>query len=62
MFKFNLARAARASLFQSLAVEQPKLRVFNYQPGPVYTDMLRQIYEGKLNIYETYFSEFLFFF
>lgn len=33
-------------MFKCLALEQPNLRVLNYQPGPVETDMLRQITEN----------------
>lgn len=45
-----LARIARATLFKSLAVEQPGLRVLNYQPGPVYTDMLKQVFDNRSQI------------
>jgi sepiapterin reductase len=40
-------RSARATLFKCLALEQPNLRVLNYQPGPVYTDMLKQIFDDE---------------
>lgn len=40
-------RSARAAIFKCLALERPQLRVLNYQPGPVYTDMLKQIYDDK---------------
>ena len=40
---YSTTRVARAALFQFLALEQPNLRVLNYQPGPVYTDMLKQV-------------------
>lgn len=36
---YNATRSARATMFRCLALEQPFLRVFNYQPGPVYTDV-----------------------
>lgn len=39
-------RIARATMFKCLALEQPELRVLNYQPGPVYTDMLKQIHDN----------------
>lgn len=45
-----LARIARATIFKSLAVEQPSLRALNYQPGPVYTDMLKQVFENRSQI------------
>ena len=47
---FFLARVARATIFRCLAYEQPGLRVLNYQPGPVYTDMLKQVYESDAGI------------
>lgn len=41
---YNATRSARATMFKCLALEQPFLRVFNYQPGPVYTDVHLLIY------------------
>jgi len=48
---FLIARIARATLFKSLALEEPGLRVLNYQPGPVYTDMLQQIYNNQVELF-----------
>ena len=36
---YNCTRASRAMMFSCLALEQPCLRVLNYQPGPVYTEV-----------------------
>jgi sepiapterin reductase len=44
---YSTTRSARATLFKCLALEQPGVRVLNYQPGPVYTDMLKQIAEDE---------------
>ncbi|CAF0767219.1 unnamed protein product [Brachionus calyciflorus] len=39
------ARAARDMLFKCFALEQPTLKILNYEPGIVYTDMLKQACE-----------------
>ncbi|CAF0793486.1 unnamed protein product [Brachionus calyciflorus] len=44
---YNTTRSSRATFFRCLAAEHPNLRVLNYQPGPVYTDMQKQIYENN---------------
>ncbi len=49
---YSATRSARATLFKSLALEHGELRVINYQPGPVYTDMLKQVYDNS----EAHFS------
>jgi hypothetical protein len=41
------ARTARHMLFKCLALEKPQLRVLNYEPGIVYTDMLKDAYESS---------------
>ena len=51
------ARCARATMFKCLALEQPFLRVLNYQPGPVYTDMQKQLYDNNTFLYESYKSK-----
>ena len=43
-------------LFKCLALEDPKLRVLNYQPGPVYTNML-DTYVETMNTEEEFRSK-----
>ncbi|GMT20174.1 hypothetical protein PFISCL1PPCAC_11471, partial [Pristionchus fissidentatus] len=38
-------KAAREAFFRGLAVEEPSLRVLNYAPGPVLTDMYKIVQE-----------------
>ncbi|GMT20169.1 hypothetical protein PFISCL1PPCAC_11466, partial [Pristionchus fissidentatus] len=38
-------QAAREAFFRGLAVEEPSLRVLNYAPGPVLTDMYKIVQE-----------------
>ncbi|VDM28163.1 unnamed protein product [Toxocara canis] len=41
--QYAVAKAAREAFFRSLAVEDPSLRILNYSPGPVQTEMYAAI-------------------
>ncbi len=56
-----LGKAGRDMLFRTMALEEPDIRVLNYAPGPLDTDMqivartqtgdkeLKHLFEGKIN-------------
>jgi len=50
------SRTSRLMLFRCLAHEKPNLRVLSYDPGIVYTDMLKQAYEAE-NMFSQKFKE-----
>ncbi|KAL5007880.1 hypothetical protein ScPMuIL_016686 [Solemya velum] len=54
-----LTKAARYMFFRVLAVEEPDIRVLNYDPGLVLTDMLRQAGETKDPGFRAYCEEIL---
>uniref|UniRef100_A0A915PPF8 Sepiapterin reductase n=1 Tax=Setaria digitata TaxID=48799 RepID=A0A915PPF8_9BILA len=43
MAQYSVGKAAREAFFRTLAVEEPNLRILNYSPGPVQTDMHNEI-------------------
>lgn len=55
---YSATRCARATMFRCLALEQPFLRVLNYQPGPVFTDMQKQFYDSNTYMYDSYRNDF----
>lgn len=55
---YSSTRIARATIFKCLAFEHPELRVLNYQPGPVYTNMLKQLYDDQVGIFDKSDSSF----
>jgi sepiapterin reductase len=42
------SRSSRQMLFKCLAKEKPQVKVVNYDPGIVYTDMLKQAYDSNM--------------
>lgn len=42
----NLGKAARDAIFRGIAQESPQLRVLTYSPGPVATDMQKDLAEN----------------
>lgn len=50
--QYSAGKAAREAFFRALAVEEPNLRILNYSPGPVQTDMHEEIAERSAIIYE----------
>ena len=69
MCVYFTGKAARNMFFQTLAKEDPNVRVLNWAPGPMETDMLalgrtcadagiRQMLEGSKDLYivQVYFS------
>ncbi|KAL5006976.1 hypothetical protein ScPMuIL_015782 [Solemya velum] len=53
------AKAARYMFFRVLAVEEPDIRVLNYAPGLVLTDMLREAGESKDPGVRAFFEEMI---
>ncbi|KAL5007881.1 hypothetical protein ScPMuIL_016687 [Solemya velum] len=53
------AKAARYMFFRVLAVEEPDIRVLNYDPGLVLTDMMRQAGETKDPDFRAYCEELI---
>ncbi|VIO92096.1 oxidoreductase, short chain dehydrogenase/reductase family protein [Brugia malayi] len=43
MVQYSVGKAAREAFFRALAVEESNLRILNYSPGPVQTDMHNEI-------------------
>ncbi|KAL4002610.1 short chain dehydrogenase family protein [Acanthocheilonema viteae] len=43
MTQYSVGKAAREAFFRALAVEERNLRILNYSPGPVQTDMHDEI-------------------
>ncbi|KAM3723266.1 Sepiapterin reductase [Dirofilaria immitis] len=43
MAQYSVGKAAREAFFRTLAVEECNLRILNYSPGPVQTDMYNEI-------------------
>ncbi|VDO38624.1 unnamed protein product [Brugia timori] len=41
--QYSVGKAAREAFFRALAVEESNLRILNYSPGPVQTDMHNEI-------------------
>lgn len=44
--EYSVGKAAREMYMKTLAAENPKLRLFNYSPGPVATDMIDRVIEN----------------
>lgn len=42
------SRTSRQMLFKCLAKEKPQVKVLNYDPGIVYTDMLKEAYDSNM--------------
>ncbi|VDM91986.1 unnamed protein product [Litomosoides sigmodontis] len=45
MAQYSVGKAAREAFFRALAVEERNLRILNYSPGPVQTDMHNEVAE-----------------
>lgn len=45
--QYSVGKASREAFFRSLAVEDKSIRVLNYSPGPVKTDMHREIVKSS---------------
>lgn len=43
IFQYSVGKAAREAFFRALAVEENNLRILNYSPGPVQTDMHSEV-------------------
>uniref|UniRef100_A0A1I7SKV8 Sepiapterin reductase n=1 Tax=Bursaphelenchus xylophilus TaxID=6326 RepID=A0A1I7SKV8_BURXY len=41
--QYSVSKAAREAYFRALVLERPEIRVLNYSPGPVETDMRNEI-------------------